>query len=94
MIRARASRAPSGSVTLLFTDVEGSTRLLNELGAEAYEDARAERRRLSEAFARHGGVEVDTQGSGDAIAVEKPETSPDPRTGSAKAGTGPAKAES
>ena len=54
---------PSGSVTLLFTDIEGSTRLLNELGAEAYEEALADHRRLlREAFARHGGVEVDTQG--------------------------------
>jgi predicted ATPase len=54
---------PSGSVTLLFTDVEGSTRLLSELGAEAYDEALAEHRRvLREAFARHGGVEVDTQG--------------------------------
>jgi predicted ATPase len=54
---------PSGSVTLLFTDIEGSTRLLRELGAEAYEEALAEHRRLlREAFARRGGVEVDTQG--------------------------------
>jgi predicted ATPase len=54
---------PSGSVTLLFTDIEGSTRQLNELGAEAYEEALAEHRRLlREVFARHGGVEVDTQG--------------------------------
>jgi predicted ATPase/class 3 adenylate cyclase len=58
------SRAlPSGTVTFVFTDVEGSTKLLNELGAEAYADALAEHRRLlREAFAAHGGVEVDTQG--------------------------------
>src|SRR3954451_21344461 len=53
---------PSGTVTFLFTDIEGSTRLLHELG-DAYADALAEHRRvLREAFARHGGVEVDTQG--------------------------------
>ena len=53
---------PTGTVTFLFTDIEGSTRLLHELG-EAYADALAEHRRvLREAFARHGGVEVDTQG--------------------------------
>ena len=47
----------------MFTDIEGSTRLLHELGAEAYAEALAEhRRRLREAFDRHGGVEVDTQG--------------------------------
>jgi class 3 adenylate cyclase len=54
---------PSGTVTFVFTDVEGSTKLLNELGAEAYADALTEHRRvLREAFAAHGGVEVDTQG--------------------------------
>src|SRR5438093_1081778 len=53
---------PTGTVTFLFTDIEGSTRLLHELG-DAYADALAEHRRvLREAFARHGGVEVDTQG--------------------------------
>jgi len=54
---------PTGTVTLLFTDIEGSTRLLHELGAERYADELAEHRRaLREAFERHGGVEVDTQG--------------------------------
>jgi len=54
---------PSGTVTFLFTDVEGSTKLLHELGAEEYAQALGEHRRiLREAFAAHGGVEVDTQG--------------------------------
>ncbi|HZB02163.1 MAG TPA: adenylate/guanylate cyclase domain-containing protein, partial [Actinomycetota bacterium] len=54
---------PAGVVTLVFTDVEGSTKLLHELGAGSYADALAEHRRLlRDAFARHGGVEVDTQG--------------------------------
>jgi predicted ATPase/class 3 adenylate cyclase len=54
---------PSGTVTFLFTDVEGSTRLLHELGAEGYADALAEHRRvLRQTFAAEGGVEVDTQG--------------------------------
>jgi predicted ATPase len=53
---------PSGTVTFLFTDIEGSTRLLHELG-DAYADELAEHRRvLREVFASHGGVEVDTQG--------------------------------
>jgi predicted ATPase len=53
---------PDGRLTLVFTDVEGSTRLLHGLGA-AYADALAEHRRIvREAFGRHGGVEVDTQG--------------------------------
>jgi predicted ATPase len=54
---------PTGTVTFLFTDVEGSTRLLHELGAEAYSEALAEHRRvIREACTQEGGVEVDTQG--------------------------------
>src|SRR6266496_1101383 len=54
---------PTGTVTFLFTDVEGSTKLLHELGAEDYSRALSEHRRvLREAFAANDGVEVDTQG--------------------------------
>jgi predicted ATPase/class 3 adenylate cyclase len=54
---------PTGTVTLVFTDIEGSTKLLHELRAAAYADALTEHRRLlREAYGRHGGVEVDTQG--------------------------------
>jgi class 3 adenylate cyclase len=54
---------PSGTVTFLFTDVEGSTKLLHELGAAAYSEALDEHRRiLREAFSTQGGVEIDTQG--------------------------------
>jgi predicted ATPase/class 3 adenylate cyclase len=54
---------PSGTVTFLFTDVEGSTRLLHELGPEEYAEALAEHRDVIRgACAAHGGVEVDTQG--------------------------------
>jgi len=54
---------PTGTVTFLFTDVEGSTKLLHSLGAEGYAEALAEHRRvIREACARHGAVEVDTQG--------------------------------
>jgi class 3 adenylate cyclase len=62
---------PSGIVAFLFTDVEGSTRLLDELGKEGYASALAEHRAvLRESFERHGGVEVDTQG--DALFVGFP----------------------
>jgi class 3 adenylate cyclase len=55
---------PSGTVTFLFTDIEGSTRLLNELGAKGYADALAEHRRvIREACKQYGGVEVDTVGT-------------------------------
>ena len=54
---------PTGTVTFLFTDIEGSTRLLHELGPKGYAQALADHRRLLRAaFADHGGVEVDTQG--------------------------------
>ena len=50
-------------MTFLFTDIEGSTRLLRELGSDLYAAALAEHRRaLRAVFAAHGGVEVDTQG--------------------------------
>ena len=57
-----ANRLPTGVVTLLFTDVEGSTRLLQELGDGYGEALHEHRRRLRAAFAEHEGVEVDTQG--------------------------------
>src|SRR5712691_3515470 len=53
---------PIGVVTLLFTDVEGSTRLLHELGDDYGEALHEHRRRLRAAFAEHEGIEVDTQG--------------------------------
>jgi len=54
---------PTGTVTFLFTDVEGSTKLLHELGAKRYAQTLAEHRRvLRDAFSRRGGVEVDMQG--------------------------------
>ncbi len=54
---------PSGTVTFFFTDVEGSTKLLHELGTECYAQALAEHRRiLRQATRAHDGVEVDTQG--------------------------------
>ena len=53
---------PTGTVTLLFTDIEGSTRLLEEHG-DRYATLLADHRRaLRDAFAAHDGVEVDTQG--------------------------------
>src|SRR5438093_8681874 len=53
---------PTGTVTLLFSDIEGSTRLLHELG-DAYGNVLEDRRRLlREVFGGRGGVEVDTQG--------------------------------
>src|SRR5439155_13031171 len=47
----------------LFTDISGTTRILQELSAEDYAEALAEHRpAVRDAFAAHGDVEVDTQG--------------------------------
>ena len=63
MISRMRDDLPTGTVTFLFTDVEGSTKLLQSLGAEGYAEALAEHRRvIREACATEGGVEVDTQG--------------------------------
>jgi class 3 adenylate cyclase len=54
---------PTGTVTLLFTDVQGSTRLLGRLGPQRYADALGlHRRLLREAFERYEGYEVDHDG--------------------------------
>ena len=53
---------PTGTVTLLFTDIEGSTRLLQQLG-EGYSHVLTECRHLLRAsFQQWNGHEVDTQG--------------------------------
>jgi YVTN family beta-propeller protein len=54
---------PSGTVTFLFTDIEGSTRLLKELGRNRYAEVLGVHERLLRAaFAAHQGRVVDTQG--------------------------------
>jgi len=54
---------PTGTLTLLFTDIEGSTNLVQSLGAARYAAAQADHHRLlRDALAAHGGHEVDTQG--------------------------------
>jgi class 3 adenylate cyclase len=57
------SQLPGGTVTFVFTDIEGSTRLLQELGDEAYGRVSGDHRRLvRETFGARGGTEIDTQG--------------------------------
>jgi len=63
---------PTGTVTFLFTDIEGSTRLLHELGATYPGIVTAQRRIIRELVARHGGVEVDTQGDSFFLAFAQP----------------------
>ena len=53
---------PGGTVTFLFTDIEGSTRLLQELGDDYGQVLADQRRILRDAFQAAEGREVDTQG--------------------------------
>src|SRR5256714_11643401 len=62
---------PTGVVTLMFTDVEGSTRLLHELGDDYGNALQEHRRRLRATFAEHEGVEVDTQGDAFFVAFSR-----------------------
>ena len=62
---------PSGTVTFLFTDIEGSTRLVKQLG-ERYGDVLVEHQRLlRRAFAEFGGQEIDTQGDAFFVAFRR-----------------------
>ena len=53
---------PSGTLTLLFSDIEGSTLMLNRLGARWGEALSAQRKVLRSAFAAHDGWEMGTEG--------------------------------
>jgi class 3 adenylate cyclase len=54
---------PSGTVTFVFSDIEGSTALLKRLGNDRYAELLATHRRIvRETFALHHGEEIDTQG--------------------------------
>src|SRR5689334_12491768 len=58
-----SSSLPSGTVTFLFTDIEGSTRLLHALGGASYHEALTRHQEILRDAARAaGGREIDTQG--------------------------------
>ena len=58
----RMTALPSGTVTFVFSDIEGSTSLLKALG-DGYGDVLSGHRTLMrECFTARGGVEIDTQG--------------------------------
>jgi class 3 adenylate cyclase len=63
MLSGAMSQLPSGTVTFVFSDIEGSTALLKQLGDEAYAAVLGRHRQLvREASAAHNGLEIDTQG--------------------------------
>ena len=62
---------PTGTLTLLFTDIEGSTHLLQQLGKRYAEMLRECRRLLRAAFQEWHGYEVDTQGDAFFVVFER-----------------------
>jgi predicted ATPase/class 3 adenylate cyclase len=65
------TRQPSGTVTFLLSDIEGSTRLLRRLGTQRYAQALDDHRNLlRQAFARHAGYEVDYEGDAFVVAFQ------------------------
>ena len=65
---------PTGTVTLLFSDIEGSTALLQRLGVDTYSEALDQHRRLFRgAFERYGGYEVDCEGDAFFVAFSRAE---------------------
>ena len=61
----------SGTVTFVFTDIEGSTRLLERLTERYAETLSAHRSIIREAFDSRGGRELDTQGDAFFYAFER-----------------------
>jgi peptide/nickel transport system substrate-binding protein len=67
-----AGELPAGTVTFLFTDIEGSTQLLKQLGGDLYGEALADHQRiLRELFVEYGGHEIDTQGDSFFVAFRR-----------------------
>ncbi|HLW58298.1 MAG TPA: tetratricopeptide repeat protein [bacterium] len=63
---------PTGTVTFLFTDIEGATTLLQRLGDRRFAEVLAEHQRLlREAFAKGSGQEIDTQGDAFLVAFSR-----------------------
>jgi predicted ATPase/class 3 adenylate cyclase len=70
--RASPGDLPTRTVTFVFTDIEGSTRLLRELGGERYGvELERHRGRVRGAIAGHGGLELGTEGDAFFIAFAR-----------------------
>src|SRR4051812_39487570 len=53
---------PAGTVSMLFSDIEGSTTLLSRLGSDYLTALEGHRRIMRDAWASHGGTEMGTEG--------------------------------
>jgi predicted ATPase/class 3 adenylate cyclase len=70
IVRGMAEQ-PTGTVSLFFSDIEGSTRLLERLGRDRYAEALEQHRGLLRAaFGRHNGYEVDCEGDSFSVAFQ------------------------
>src|SRR5262249_14253610 len=63
---------PTGTVTFVFTDVEGSTRLVRELGDSYVDMIAAHRRLVREALEEHAGYEVASRGDEFLLVFRRP----------------------
>ena len=70
-VNTSMSTLPSGTVTFLFTDIQGSTQMLHRLGATYGQVLEEHRQLMREAFAQHNGHEVDTQGDAFFVAFQR-----------------------
>ncbi len=61
---------PSGTVSMLFSDIEGSTSLLSRLGDAYVEALDGQRQVLRQAWRRWGGVEMGTEGDSFSVGVQ------------------------
>jgi predicted ATPase/class 3 adenylate cyclase len=66
------SELPTGTVTFLFTDIEGSTRLVDRLGDGYRSVLEKHQELLREVFSAAGGVEVSTEGDSFFVVFESP----------------------
>ncbi len=66
-----APRKPSGTVTLLFSDIEGSTQLLHRLGDQYAQALEEQRVIMRAAFQQFEGYEIDTAGDGFFVAFSR-----------------------
>jgi class 3 adenylate cyclase len=69
----RRTDLPTGTVTFVFTDIEGSTQLLKRLGKRYGEVLAEQRKILRTAASEHGGEEVDNQGDSFLFAFSRAE---------------------
>src|SRR2546430_13766770 len=72
-VREASTALPAGTVTFVFTDIEGSTRLLKDLGRDRYGELLSQHHRLLlGAFAEAGGIEIDTKGDSFVLCFPQP----------------------